>query len=78
MREFGSKQNWLKLDDAQRGVNLVSCLDLIQSVLKEGEDLKTFASSKLVLMMLSSSSKLMKYIRFPSGISSVHALLNII
>lgn len=32
--EFGSKQNWLKLDDAQRVVSLLRCLDLIQSVLK--------------------------------------------
>lgn len=31
------KQNLPKLDDAQRGDNLVSCLDLIRSVLKEGE-----------------------------------------
>lgn len=41
-REIGSKHNWLKLDDAQRGVNLVSCLDLIRSVLKEGEDFRNF------------------------------------
>lgn len=44
-REFGSKHNWLKLDDAQRvilNVNLVPCLDLIRSVLKEGEDLRNF------------------------------------
>lgn len=32
--EFGSKQNWLQLDDAQRVVSLLRCLDLIQSVLK--------------------------------------------
>lgn len=43
--EFGSKHNWLKLDDAQRvilNVNLIPCLDLIRSVLKEGEDLRNF------------------------------------
>lgn len=56
VREFGSKQNWLKLDDALRGVNLVFCLDLIRSVLKEGEHFKTFAYSESTLMMWSSSA----------------------